>query len=371
MPDNNNDFFGSLGLELESDVSSGYVDESADTTDNITKEKLSEISRKTFQMLDDEHIFPFPENFESIFERNLNEEQNEDVRNKIRNVLESRHNNANVIALETAINKSFTNLKSIFEQVGVLCKQLESFEVKMFSQLGEIDKIENPLAVKNAITILLNSTNTTYKRIFDQTKVVVENYTKMYEDFLNIKKKSMFDVVLGIYNKQFFFQKLDRECLIGKDFAGENALFIVALSDTLLDSLKSKKSLISATKMISKILLDKIGKEDSICALHDTELAIFMKNVSYASIRDVGTQLIDSLKKSTVFLDDVQIALDVVVGATKFDPNSTPQENIQNARSALEIAKSENKKLEIFKPISSEDTQEEDFDSDFGNFEIP
>lgn len=371
MPDNNNDFFGSLGLELESDVSSGYVDESADTTENITKEKLSEISRKTFQMLDDEHIFPFPENFESIFERNLNEEQNEDVRNKIRNVLESRHNNANVIALETAINKSFTNLKSIFEQVGVLCKQLESFEVKMFSQLGEIDKIENPLAVKNAITILLNSTNTTYKRIFDQTKVVVENYTKMYEDFLNIKKKSMFDVVLGIYNKQFFFQKLDRECLIGKDFAGENALFIVALSDTLLDSLKSKKSLISATKMISKILLDKIGKEDSICALHDTELAIFMKNVSYASIRDVGTQLIDSLKKSTVFLDDVQIALDVVVGATKFDPNSTPQENIQNARSALEIAKSENKKLEIFKPISSEDTQEEDFDSDFGNFEIP
>ena len=67
----------------------------------------------------------------------------------------------------------------------------------------------------------------------------------------------------------------------------------------------------------------------------------------------------------------MQIALDVVIGATKFDPNSTPQENIQNARSALEIAKSENKKLEIFKPSSSEDTQEEDFDSDFGNFEIP
>ena len=45
MPDNNNDFFGSLGLELESDVSSGYADESVDDTDSITKEKLSEIGR--------------------------------------------------------------------------------------------------------------------------------------------------------------------------------------------------------------------------------------------------------------------------------------------------------------------------------------
>lgn len=371
MPDNNNDFFGSLGLELESDASSGYTDESVDDTDSITKEKLSEISKKTFQMLDDERIFPFPENFESIFERNLNEEQNEDVKNKIRNVLESRHNNANVIALETAINKSFTNLKSIFEQVGILCKQLENFETKIFSQLGEIDKIENPLAVKNAITILLNSTNTTYKKIFDQTKAVVENYTKMYEDFLSIKKNSMFDTTLGIYNKQFFFQKLERECLIGKDFMGENALFVVAFSSSLLGNLSNQKSLLSATKMVAKILFDKIGKEDSICYLNNAEFAIFMKNIAQSQIRDVTMQFIDSLKKSTVFLDDVQIALDVVIGATKFDPNSTPQENIQNARSALENAKSENKKFEIFASSSNEDKQEEDFDSDFGNFEIP
>ena len=42
MPDNNNDFFGSLGLELESD-SPAFSGESIDTTDSIAKEKLNEI----------------------------------------------------------------------------------------------------------------------------------------------------------------------------------------------------------------------------------------------------------------------------------------------------------------------------------------
>lgn len=371
MPDNNNDFFGSLGLELESD-SPAFSGESIDTTDSIAKEKLNEISKKTIQMLDDENIFPFPENFESIFERNLNQEQNEDVKTKIRNVLESRHHDANIIALETTINGSFASLKNIFEQVGAVCKRLESFESKVFSQLSEIDKIQNPLAIKNAIKILLNDANATYKGIFDQTKSVIENYAKMYESFLNIKKNSMFDTTLGIHNKQFFLQKLERECLIGKDFAGENALFIVALSPTLLASLGSKRSLLSATKMISKILLDKIGKEDSICYLDNAEFAIFMKNIPQSQIRDTTIQFIDSLKKSTVFLDDVQIALDVIIGASRFDANLAPQENIQNAKSALESAKSEDKKFDIFKAASQEDTTEdEDFDSDFGNFEIP
>lgn len=372
MPDNNNDFFGSLGLELEGD-SPGASQEGMDTTDSIAKEKLSEISRKTIQMLDDENIFPFPENFESIFERNLNNEQNEDVKNKIRNVLESRNYDNNVIALETTINGSFASLKNIFEQVGAVCKRLEGFESKIMSQIGEINKIQNPLAIKNAVKILLNDTNTTYKEIFEQTKGVIENYAKMYESFLSIRKNSMFDTTLGIHNKQFFFQKLERECLIGKDFAGENALFVAALSPSLLASLGSKRSLLSATKMISKILLDKIGKEDSICYLGDAEFAIFMKNISQPQIRDTITQFIDSLKKSTVFLDDEQIALDVIIGASKFDPNLTPQENIQNAQSALESARAGEKKFEIFKASSSEGVveEDEDFDSDFGNFEIP
>lgn len=370
MPDDNNDFFGSLGLELESDSPS--VSESMDTTGSITKEKLSEISRKTIQMLDDENIFPFPENFESIFERNLNQEQNEDVKNKIRNVLESRNYDTNVIALETTINGSFASLKSIFEQVGVICKRLEGFESKTLSQLEEINKIQNPLAIKNAIKILLNDTNSTYKEIFDQTKNAIENYAKMYESFLNIRKNSIFDTTLGIHNKQFFFQKLERECLIGKDFAGENALFVVMLSPTLLANLSSKRALSSATKMIAKILLDKIGKEDSICYLGEAEFAIFMKNIPQSQIRDTITQFIDSLKNSTVFLDDVQIALDVIVGASSFDPNLTPQENINNAKSALQSAKDEDKKFEIYKAASSDGiAEDEDFDSDFGNFEIP
>ena len=370
MPDNNNDFFGSLGLELESD--SSFSSESADSTESIAKEKLSEISKKTIQMLDDENIFPFPENFESIFERNLNQEQNEDVKNKIRNVLESRHHNANIIALETTINSSFASLKNIFEQVGALFKRLEGLESKVFSQLTEIDKIQNHQAEKNAIKILLNDTNITYKGIFDQTRSVVENYAKMYESFLHIKKNSMFDTTLGIHNKQFFLQKLERECLIGKDFAGENALFIAAFSPTLLSSLNNKRSLLSATKMVSKILFGKIGKEDSICHLGNAEFAIFVKNIPQSQIRDTTIDFIDSLKKSTVFLDDTQIALELIIGASRFDINLTPQENIQNAKSALESAKSENKKFEIFKAASSEGADEdEEFDSDFGNFEIP
>ena len=67
---------------------------------------------------------------------------------------------------------------------------------------------------------------------------------------------------------------------------------------------------------------------------------------------------------------DVPPETKLVGNCTKL--NNKAEQNIQNAKSALESAKSENKKFEIFKAASSEGADEdEEFDSDFGNFEIP
>ncbi|WP_066387412.1 diguanylate cyclase domain-containing protein [Helicobacter himalayensis] len=367
MLDNNNDFFGSLGLELESDTPTDKIE--ADT-ESLAKEHLRDISKKTMQILEDENILPFPENFESIFERNLKQETNEEVKNKIIHAREARDYTTKIIALEKNVDRSFGGIKLILESIGVVCKNLEKIEQKTQEKITEIENIENPFASKNAIKILLKDVQSAYQSVFNQIKGIAKSYGATYEELLDMKKNSMYDTTLGIYNKEFFLSQLAKECQIDSDLACNGVLCVIELGENLLKALKDKKSFITTIKMVSKILLDQLGKNDSLCYLGDSEFGVFIRNITESQSQEFIKEMLNILKTSNVYINDEQVNLEVVVGISKFDTTLSVEQNLENTKEALGSAKKENKHFEIYKSQASEDSQE-GIDDDFGNFEIP
>lgn len=367
MPEDNNDFFGNLGLELESEKSSsGSVAEPGSA-----KEKIDEISKKAIKMLSDENIFPLPENFESLFERLLKEDNNKEMRNKILKVMESRNTLANSVALERGINESFSNLKVILQDIGAVCQYLENIEKKARQKLNEIDRIQNPLTVKTAIKVLLSEVQGGYHTTFEQIKDIARNYTRTYASIVDIRKNSMFDTVLGIHNKRFFLAKMEQERVIDKEFVGPNAVFALELAPSVFAKVRDKNSLLAVLKMVAKILHDEMSRNDFICHLGEADFGVFVKNLQASRIESLANSFISRLQESNVFVNEDKVALSVIMGASVFNPEISAQDNVRNAKVAVHKAKSQSKTFDTYAPGDEASLKSgEEEDNDAGNIEI-
>lgn len=370
MPEDNNDFFGNLGLELESekaDTGSG----GSPAAPGSAKEKIDEISKKVIKILSDEGIFPLPENFESLFERLLKGDSDKEMRNKILKVMESRNTLTNSVALEKGINESFSNLKVILQDIGAVCQYLESIEKKARQKLSEIDKIQNPLTVKTAIKVLLSEVQGGYHTTFEQIKDIARNYTRTYSNIVDIRKNSMFDTVLGIHNKRFFLAKMEQERVIDKEFSAPSAVFALELAPSVFAKVRDKNSLLAVLKMVAQILHGEMSRNDFICHLGEADFGVFVKNLQAAQIESLANSFISRLQESNVFVNEDKVPLSVIMGASVFNPEISAQDNVRNAKVAVHKAKSQSKTFETYAPgdeASLKSSEEED--NDAGNIEI-
>lgn len=362
MAENNNDFFGSFGLEADKLSTANDLDDIS----VLAKERLKDISTKTIQMLEDENILPFPENFETLFDRNLKQEENNEIRSKIVYALESRNYTQRAIALEKSIEKSFLGVKTMLENISVVCGNFEKIQKQVETKLKEINRIENPLGIKTATKIFFNDINTAYQGIFHQAKEIIKLYDTAYKNLFDIKKHSMYDTTLGILNKDFFLYQLAKEKEIDSSFASESVLCILQIHEEVLKNIKDKQSLISTIKLTAKSLVENLGKNDGVCYFGKYEFGVFVRNVTEQQIEVFLKELLNSVKNNKVFLNDMCMSLYVVIGASRFDIALSIEENIENAKIALQEAKKENKSFKIF-----QSNHDEISNDDFGNFKIP
>ena len=126
--DGNNDFFGNLddvGLEGVKNKKPKKAN-TAKRTD--TTKKLNSISKQAMKALEKDAILPLPENFEAYFEKTLSQEQDEEVRERIKAMVESANHDSRLIALEKTFNENFTTLKSVLEHLLTLCKYMSAME---------------------------------------------------------------------------------------------------------------------------------------------------------------------------------------------------------------------------------------------------
>lgn len=374
----NNDFFGSLDVvELEDGKTS--FQPSAPITPTDTTQKLNSISKQAMEALEKDDILPLPENFEAYFAKTLSQEQDENVREKIKAMVESANHDSRLIALEKTFNDNFITLKSVLEQLLILCKQLSSMESNTNKRLAEIAAITNPLGAQNAIKVLLNEIKGFHKQFVTQADIISRSYRDMYAKSSTTKSSAMYDTTLGIHSKSFFLHSLELECKNGKDFPRHCALVVFSPSKELGAQLIDQTKLITTFKNIAKIVSKNIGSKDLVSYLGGGRFGMLLKNVQSQSAIDLCEEVIKKCKATNIFIGDLDLHLHIVMGGIVFDVNKTPESMLEEAKAALDEALNENKTLQ-FKQAENKGGgtfgADDDLDipgddlGDFGDFEI-
>lgn len=371
----NNDFFGSLDVvELEDGKTS--FQPSAPITPTDTTQKLNSISKQAMEALEKDDILPLPENFEAYFAKTLSQEQDENVREKIKAMVESANHDSRLIALEKTFNDNFITLKSVLEQLLILCKQLSSMESNTNKRLAEIAAITNPLGAQNAIKVLLNEIKGFHKQFVTQADIISRSYRDMYAKSSTTKSSAMYDTTLGIHSKSFFLHSLELECKNGKDFPRHCALVVFSPSKELGVQLIDQTKLITTFKNIAKIVSKNIGSKDLVSYLGGGRFGMLLKNVQSQSAIDLCEEVIKKCKATNIFIGDLDLHLHIVMGGIVFDVNKTPESMLEEAKAALDEALNENKTLQ-FKQAENKGGgtfgADDDLDipgDDLGDFEI-
>lgn len=378
----NNDFFGNLeevGLEGEKKKSSKKQEKATPAPKTDTTEKLNSISKQVMQDLEKDAILPLPENFEAYFEKTLSQEQDEDVKEKIRAIVESTNHDDRIFELEKIFNDNFVLLKQVLEHLLTLCKTMSAMETNLNKRLSEIAKINNPLGAQNAIKVLLNEVRGFHKQFVSQADVISRSYRDMYAKSSNTKQDAIYDTTLGIYNQAFFFQSLESECENGRDFPRHCAVVVFMPSKELGAALTDKAKLVTVFKNISKIVSKNVGKKDLVSYLGAGKFGMLLKNVQKDVAVKLCEEVIKKCKATTTYIGDLELSLNIVMGGIVFDVNKTPEVMLQEAKAMLESALQENKNLKFAdKEDSSLTAQEDNLDSmlpgdgfgDLDNFEI-
>ena len=374
----NNDFFGSLDVvELEDGKTS--FQPSAPITPTDTTQKLNSISKQAMEALEKDDILPLPENFEAYFAKTLSQEQDENVREKIKAMVESANHDSRLITLEKTFNDNFITLKSVLEQLLILCKQLSSMESNTNKRLAEIAAITNPLGAQNAIKVLLNEIKGFHKQFVTQADIISRSYRDMYAKSSITKSSAIYDTTLGIHSKSFFLHSLELECKNGKDFPRHCALVVFSPSKELGAQLIDQTKLITTFKNIAKIVSKNIGSKDLVSYLGGGRFGMLLKNVQAQGAIDLCEEVIKKCKATNIFIGDLDLHLHIVMGGIVFDVNKTPESMLEEAKAALDEALNENKTLQ-FKQAENKGGgtfgADDDLDipgddlGDFGDFEI-
>ncbi|WP_304366360.1 diguanylate cyclase domain-containing protein, partial [uncultured Helicobacter sp.] len=321
----NNDFFGGLDDTELGIMKKGQQKQGGNAPVNLaeTTQKLTSISKQALEALEKDAILPLPENFEAYFEKTLSQEQDEDIREKIRAMIESSNHDSRLIALEKIFNDNFATLKNVLEHLLVLCKHMSAMESNTKDRLAEITEITNPLGAQNAIKVLINEIRGFHKQIVKEADYVSRAYRDMYNKSSLAKNGAMYDTILGIYTRSFLMQAIETECKNGREFPRHCAVIVFAPSKEFARQLNDKNKLITAFKNIAKIVSKNIGAKDIVSYLGEGRFGMLLKNVQLEGAVQLCEDVIRRCKETNIFIGDMELQLQIVMGGVTLDVNKT------------------------------------------------
>ncbi len=365
----NNDFFGGLDDTELGIMKKGQQKQGGNAPVNLaeTTQKLTSISKQALEALEKDAILPLPENFEAYFEKTLSQEQDEDIREKIRAMIESSNHDSRLIALEKIFNDNFATLKNVLEHLLVLCKHMSAMESNTKDRLAEITEITNPLGAQNAIKVLINEIRGFHKQIVKEADYVSRAYRDMYNKSSLAKNRAMYDTILGIYTRSFLMQAIETECKNGREFPRHCAVIVFAPSKEFARQLNDKNKLITAFKNIAKIVSKNIGSKDIVSYLGEGRFGMLLKNVQLEGAVQLCEDVIRRCKETNIFIGDMELQLQIVMGGVTLDVNKTPDILLEEAKEHLQEAIKEGETLKITQKQSKKNASSDSED----DFEIP
>jgi diguanylate cyclase (GGDEF)-like protein len=102
------------------------------------------------------------------------------------------------------------------------------------------------------------------------------------------------------------------------------------VKNNILNRLKSDKSKIIVNKMIAKILLKTSRRTDIVAHLGDGKFAMLLKHTDRIGAMKTSERLADMISNSSMYIEDNELEIQIVIGISELTINSEQMESIIN-----------------------------------------
>lgn len=301
-------------------------------------EKVNSLSEDTVRKLQEEDLPPLPANYQLYFERLL-EQEDASVKQKVQNVMDLQNiSEDRAIFFEKSVKEGFKNVKQLLDFIAILYKNLQVIPNLTEKHIKEFEKIDNKMALTNALTIFSKDIQKINGVTSNQLSQIKDLYQKTAKSINEINQNTIYDSRFNIYNRRYFVTLIEKETKLMEEFNHISSILTMSLSVKIRNRVQDKNIMMILLKSIAKLLLKTSRRSDIIGYLGDGIFGIGLKYSDIESAKRAAERFVSSIKTTNIFLGDRDILLDVSVGVAKISTDLNSEESIKKSLSALKIA---------------------------------
>ena len=338
---------GSLRARKRRSLSSPGEDSPASNpTSNPSSLGLDEASsdievyaKEVLHSLISDNLPPTPNNYSLYFDRLL-EDKSEHLRKQILSMLELEESNdaENTIQLEHSLKQGFGSIKNILGVTATLYKNMSLMTKILEKRKKELQEFPEPkesLIVLETLEKDVSKLNTILKSQSSQMKTIYDDTATIIK---NVENETIFDNQFGVYNKRYLLTKLEQERDLIKEFKHKSSLIMIELSEELKNSVKNEKAVLLMTRTIARLLLKTSRRSDIVAHYGSGVFSMLLKHTDIESARKASERLCELVSNSNFFLADREIQLQISIGITTIDADTSIEEIVVSAMDGIEKA---------------------------------
>ncbi len=348
---------GDIKLEVE-DIALTSQNADAQADDNIFP-GLQEYSQEVLDALSKDALVPTPSNFLLYFDRLL-ENKSSRFKKEVTSILEledNSGNDTNTLELEKSLKLGFKSIKDILFVAADLYKNISIMNKILKKKKLEIDNSDDNqsvVAIVNTLEHDMNKLSSIFTKQIDSLKTM---YDKTAGIVKKVENETIFDNQFGLYNKRYFFSKLEQEMSLIGEFKHKSSIIAVELSRLLTKNKDKigKNTLSLMTKTIARLLLKTSRRSDIVAHYGNGVFVMLLKYTDISSAVKASQRLIDLVQNSNFFVADKEINLSVIIGIAPVITTKTSEEIVVEALKAMDTAHGDTREDYAVSPLAAKE----------------
>ncbi|MCR4941755.1 MAG: diguanylate cyclase [Campylobacter sp.] len=329
----------------EQNVSEIDADENEITIDPATEENtIYEFSENVLKELSNNNIPSIPSNYSIYFDRML-EERSSNFKEKLENELTFYEQGAACslddghVYIEKEIKQSFAQIKSMLQAVALVYKNLKLMTNIINTHKSNLKKGSDLLTIQNTLSAFNEDLSKLNSLMDKHVDVIRINYEEVLKMFNLIKEQAVYDSVYDVYNKKFLLNTLQLEYDAVRRYGYKCSFLIVKPSEKLLLNVKNLRDKSTLLKTMSKILMHKSRRSDTVGHYGEGYFMIIMRHTSVESAKLASTRLSKMFLKTKITINEHEKEISTQIVGGILDKDKTVEETLSDA---LDLFKSSN-----------------------------
>ncbi len=305
---------------------------------------LEKFAKKVLDKLIEEGIPPIPSNY-SLYFFNLLEDEKPEFKKQVYELisLEESDDLDKNLELEKKLKLSFKYSKEILQKTALMYKLTSQLKKILQDSLAQMAHIASPKTVEKYLKNIDGKITKISATMDNELKEIKELYSKNVEIIKEIESNSVFDMLYGVYNANYFKKLLENEIKLIKKFSHKSSLITIKVSDKVLKHFKLKKSLTIVNRSVAKILLKTSRRTDIIAHLGEGVFAMLLKHTDIIGAEKTVERISDIISNSAVFIEGNEIEIKIVGAICNLKPGIKADDYFQKCKEALIKAEKEDK----------------------------